>query len=160
LVEGGIEGYDLRDIGKNVCDGVDAEEVRRVVQGGEVAAVFDLLEDVIVDEGASGEEICTLDYTVADGFYVREGFEDAEFRVYEGVHDELHADHVVWDGEVAGEAFLAGGAVLDGALGEADLFYQTFGKKVVHIVALHVKELILDGGAAAIDYQDDHMCYQ
>jgi hypothetical protein len=151
-MEGGVESDHLGDVGEDVGDGVDAEEVGGIVKRREVAAEFDLAEDVFIYKGAAGEEIGTLDDSVADCLHVGEGLEDAELGVDKGVHDEFHADYVVGDGKVADEAFLAGGAMFYRALGEADLFYETFGKKVVHFVALHIKELILDGGAAAIDY--------
>ncbi len=65
LVEGGVEGHDLRDVRENGLHGVDAQQVRRVVERGEVAAEGDLLQDVVVHEDGTGEEVAALDDAVA-----------------------------------------------------------------------------------------------
>lgn len=48
-----IEGHDLRNLRENLLHGTDAEKMGRIVERSEVAAVLDLLEHVLVHEGAA-----------------------------------------------------------------------------------------------------------
>ena len=138
LMEGGIEGHDLRDVRENGLHGVDAQQVRRVVERGEVAAEGDLLQDVVVHEDGTGEEVAALDDAVAHRLDVLEGGKDARL------------------GKVLHDLVTTGRGVLEDARGEADLLGDTFGDDVEHIVVFHVEELVLDGRTSAIDDKDDH----
>ena len=129
------------------------------MQRGEIAADLDLGDDVLVDDGASREEICTLDDAVTHSFDVVEGGKHSVNRIHEGVKDELHSELVVGDVDFPVHPFLTGGLVCDIAAGKADLLDDTLCKKVVYVVALHVQELVLDGRASAIDYKDDHIFF-
>ena len=156
LVEGGVEGHDLRNGRKDMLDRFDAEEVGRVVQRGEVAAEGDLFDDIVIDEGAAGEEIAALDDAVADGVDVFEGLEDAGAGSGKGFEDELHADFVVRDGQVSDDLVPAGGGILENTFGKADLFGDTLCDDIEDVGALHVKQLILDRGASAVDDENYH----
>ena len=156
LVESGVEGHDLRHIRQHVRDGLDAEQVGRVVERGEVAADLDLLQHVLADEGAPGEEIRALHDAVADGLDVVEAGEHAVLGIHEGVEHELHADFVVRNGLGHGVRLFAGGLMGKAAVGQADLLDQAFGQQIIDIVVLHVQQLVLDRRAAAIDNQNNH----
>ena len=156
LVEGRVESHHLGHVRKDLLHRPDAEQVRRVVKRGEIAANLDLGKDILVDEGAAREEIRTLDDTVADRLDVVEGLEHAAIRIHEGVQQELHADLVVGDGKILRQDRLAGGLVGQDSLGETDFLDDALGHQVIYIIALHVQQLVLDGRAAAIDYKNDH----
>ena len=49
------------------------------------------------------------------------------------------------------------GGILENPFREADLLGDTFGNDVVHIVALHIEELVFDGRTAAIDNEYNHI---
>ena len=95
LVECGVESHHLGDVGQNLLASPDTEYVGRIVQGSEVTAELDLLHHVLVDDGASGEEICSLDYPVAYRLDVGERLEDPVLLVHQGVQHQLHSDCVV-----------------------------------------------------------------
>ena len=77
-------------------------------------------------------------------------------RVGEGLEDQLHAHLVVGDGKLADDFFLARGGVLENTFGKADLFGDTLCNDIEDVVVLHVKQLVLDRGTAAIDDEYDH----
>ncbi len=79
--------------------------------------------------------------------------------VHEGVKDELHAYLVVFDADFLLHLFLAGRLVGDVSAGKADLLDDALGQEVIYFIALHVKELVLDGRASAIDYKNDHIVF-
>ena len=107
LVEGSVEGDDLRNRREDGLHGMDAQQVSRIVERSEVAAEGDLLEDVIIDKDGTGEEIAALDDAVAHRLDVLEGREDARLRVGQGLKDELHAHFVVGDGDVLHDFFMS-----------------------------------------------------
>ena len=72
-MEGGIEGHDLRNARKDGLHGMDTQEVRRIVERGEIAAEGDLLEYVVIDKDGTGEEVASLDDTVTDCLDILEG---------------------------------------------------------------------------------------
>ena len=156
LVEGRIEGDDLRDRRQDRLDGMDAEQVGRVVERGEFRAVGDLVQHVLVHKGAAGEEIAALDDAVADRLDVLEGLQNAGLRVGEGVEDELHADLVVGNRQVDDLFFPARRRILENTHRKADLFDDTLRDDIIKVVILHVQQLVLDRGAAAVDNKDDH----
>ena len=156
-MEGGVEGDDLRDGREHFLHGVDTQQVRRIVERGEVAAEGDLLEDVVVHEDRAGEEVAALDDAMAHRLDVLEGLQNARLRVRQGFQDELHAHFVVRNREVLHDFVLTGRSVLEDAGREADLLGNTLRDDVEHVVALHVQQLVLDGRTSTIDDKDNHI---
>ena len=121
-------------------------------QRREIAADFNLAEDIVIDQGAAGEEVRALDYTVAHSLYVIETAQHAVHRIHQKIHHELHPHLMVGDGPELGVWLLTGRLVGKLSFGKTDFFNHSLGKKIIDVVALHVKELVLDGRTAAIDY--------
>ena len=136
---------------------MDAQKVGGIVQRGEVRAEVDLLENVVVYQHGAGEEVSTLHNTVTHGLNVFQRLEDTGLRIRQGPQDELHALLVVRDGNVGNNLVLSGGSILENAGRKADFFCYTFGDYVKYVVAFHVKKLVLDGRASAVDDENDHM---
>ena len=151
LVEGRVEGDDLRDRREHGLHGTDAQQVRRIVERGEIAAEVDLLQDVVVHEDGTGEEIAALDDAVADRLDVLEGSQDARLGIRQRLQDQLHAHPVVRDGKILHDLLASGRSVLEDTGGKADLFRDTFGDDVENVVVLHIQQLVLDGRTATID---------
>ena len=118
----------------------------------EIAADLDLAEHVVVHERTSGEEIGALHYAVAHRLDVIEAAEHSVDGIHEKVKHKLHSHLVVRNGAKFSERLLAGGLVGDLALRQAYFLHYTFGQKIIDIVTLHVKELVLDRRASAVDY--------
>ena len=73
-------------------------------------------------------------------------------RIHKGVEDQLHPDLVVRDRQSPDKRLLARRFMCDTTVREGNLLDEALGQKFINIIPLHVKKLILDGGAAAIDY--------
>ena len=157
LMESSVEGDDLRDGRENLLHGVDAQQVRRIVERGEVAAEGDLLEDVVIHEDGAGEEIAALDDAVTHRLDVLQGLQDARLGIRQGFQDELHAHFVVCNRDVLHDFVPAGRSVLEDAGGKADLLGDTLRDDVEHVVVLHVEQLVLNGRTSTIDDKDDHI---
>ena len=155
-MERGVEDDHLRDGRQDVLHRADTEDVGRVVERREIAADLDLAHHVLIHDRTSGEEIGTLDDAVADGLDVLEGGKHARLRGDKLVQDELHTDFVVRNREFLAHVFLAGRLVGQDTHREADFLDETFREQVIHVVVLHVQQLVFDRIAAAVDYQNDH----
>jgi len=99
-VEGGVEDDGLGDIGEHFAHGVDAGEVAGGVERGEVFEAFDLLDDLIGDEGAVLEDFAAVSDAVTDGADFLEVADDTQLGVGEGVEDDFDAFGMVGDGEL------------------------------------------------------------
>ena len=151
VVEGRVEHGDVGHAREDALAGLDAAEVRRVVQRRQRGAFADDVLDLVGDHGRVVELLAAVHDAVADGLDLLEAVEHAEFGI-----DQLLANHpqrlvVVCDLrlflEIASvEALVAqvGFAqpdALDDALG-ADLFF------------LHGEHGELERGTAGVDDQD------
>ena len=85
-----------------------------------------------------------------------EGLKYAVLLGNEEVEDFLDADGVAGNGFFDFIFVLAGDAVGEGTHLFADTLDKTFCEKVEFVVALHIKNLILKGRAAAVQYKYDH----
>ena len=156
LVESGIKRNHLRNCGKGFLHSPDTKEMGRVVEGGEICTEGDLVDDGIIHQYGTGEEITTLHDAVAHSFNVFKGLENTGLGICEGGQDELHTHLVVRNGNVRHNFFFTGGSVLQDTGGKADFLCNTLCDDVKHIVALHVQKLVLYGRAAAVDNKDNH----
>ena len=102
--------------------------------------------------GAAGEEVGALHDAVAHGLDVIKAAEHSVGGIHEKVEDEPHSDLVVRYRKFLGIGFLAGGLMGHLSFGKTDFLDYAFCQKIVDIVAFHIKELVLDGRAAAVDY--------
>jgi hypothetical protein len=136
---------------------VDAQKVGGIVQRGEIGTEGDLVKDVRGDDGTAGEEVSALNDAVAHCLDVLERLQDAGLLVRKGGKDKLHTYAVVRNGDIRYNFFTASRGILKHTCGKADLFCNTFGDDIEYIVALHIKQLILDGGASTIDNEDNHI---
>ncbi len=66
-MEGGVEHSDLRYIGHKGRDGLDAGDVGRIVERCQIVAVFHLLDNLVGDQHAFAEFLCSVDNAVTNG---------------------------------------------------------------------------------------------
>ena len=116
----------------------------RVVERSEIAADFDLLHHVFINEHRAAEKVGTLHDTVTDCVDLVEMLDDTGLGVGKGVEHELHAESVVGNGLHHHYRLLAGGLVGEFAVGQRYLFEITFGEKGVLLSAFHIQKLVLD----------------
>ena len=101
--------------------------------------VLDLVHHLGRDTDAAVEEFAAVGHAVADGIDAFERVDDAFFGADEGV--EHHLD--------------TGGMVGDHV---TDAFYETLFHQGIVFGAPHVKQLVFQRGATAIEDKDDHIC--
>ena len=89
---------DLRNAGHDGFAGVDADDVRRIVERSHSRAFFQGFHDFICNERGSSEFFAAMDDAVADSVDGIHGFDDAAFSVGEDVEDEFDSDLVIRDG--------------------------------------------------------------
>ena len=151
-VERVVEDDDLRDVfPEDVFRGVDALDVRRVVERGEVAEHVDVRLDLFVDEAALFVEGAALNDPVADGRDLVEGVDDLEVALGEDLFDFIERGGVVGHGNV--EADLLSLCLRGDLAVEADALAKTGGDGRFIV---HVDELILERRGAAVDDEDFH----
>ena len=155
-MEGGVKGHDLRNIRKDGLDGVDAQDMGRIVERGEIRADFDLLHHVVIDEFALGEILSSLNYAVADSLNVVKRLKDSCLRVDESLKDELHTLGMVLYRKILHDLLFSSSSELETSDRESDLFSDTFCDDIEDIIVLHVKKLVFDGRASAIDDKNNH----
>ena len=76
--------------------------------------------------------------------------------VDKGVKHNLHSDRVVRDRKILHNLLLTRRSVLEPSAFKADFLNYTFGQKGVNVIVLHVKQLVLDRRASAIDNKNNH----
>ena len=113
------------------------------MERGEVAAELYLAQHFLIDEGALGEELPSLHYTVPYGLYVLKRLEHAVLRIGQLGKYELHPRLVVGNGQDLFNLVLAGGPVCEASFRQSDFFDYALGNDIINIIALHVKQLIL-----------------
>ena len=157
LMEGRVEHHHLGHVGQNLLAGADAEQMGVVMERCELGADLDLVQHVVVHQGAAVEIVGSLHDAVTYCLDVREALEHSVFGMHKVVQHELHSHRMVGNGDVDGDLFAAGRLIGVDAVGKADFFHYAFGQDVVDIVAAHVHKSVLDGGGAAIDYEYYHL---
>ena len=85
-----------------------------------------------------------------------ERLEHTMLRIHKSIEYNLHSDFVVRNIEFLVHLVLARRLMGYASHRKSHLFNETLGQKIVYIVTLHIKKLILDGRATAIDYKNDH----
>ena len=155
-MEGGVKDGNLRDfVAQSGLAGVDADDVGRIVEGGQGVAGLDGLHDLVVDEDGGGKGFAAVDDAVAHCVDLAHGGDDAVGRVYQGVEHGLDGLGVGGHGDVDGvQLGLAGQLGLIGELAvDTDALAQAFGQQVA---GGGVQQLILQRGAACVDNQNVH----
>ena len=140
-VEAGVEDGDVGNALHLLLAGLDAGEVRRVVEGAEVEALADRLLDGGFDERGLGELQSAVEDAVADGVDFGKRLHGAVLRVREGGADMLEGLSVV-EGLDALRLLLAAGGLIDevGVFG-ADAFDDALAE---HGLGLHAEEHVLE----------------
>ena len=151
-MESRVKDTDLRNARHDSFAGVDADDVRRIVERSHSRAFFQGFHDFICNERGSRKFFAAMDDTVADSIDGIHGFDDATFSIGENVEDEFDSDFVVRNG-LFDFFFLAIPFVCQLRIGKADFFDQTF---CHYFFIVHVDELVLQGRAAAVYNQYDH----
>ena len=65
--------------------------------------------------------------------------------VREGIEDELHSHLVVRNRKILYDLLLACSSVLETTRFETDFLHDTFREDIINLIALHIKQLVLDG---------------
>ena len=71
--------------------------------------------------------------------------EDSMFTISKSLENKLHSDLVVRNRQILYYFILTDNGMLKTPSLQTDFLYNTFGEEIVDFIALHVKQLILDG---------------
>ena len=155
LMEGSVEHADLRHILAHDLDaGVDAGDVRGVVQRREGGAVFKRLHDLVRDAHGGSELLAAVDDPVADSVYLAHTGHDAVLGARKLVDDRGYGLGMGRQGNILVEHGLAAD--------ERGVFQMTVDAYPLakalreHGLGLHINELVLEGGASGVDDQYFH----
>ena len=158
-MECGIEGNHLGNLRKHVLHRPDAEQMGRIVERSEVAADLYLLQHILIHEGTAMEILAAVHDSVAHSLDVLHRVEHSGLLVRERVEHEFHTHLVVRDRQFPDNLVVTRTGILEDAALKSNLFDYTLGYEVIDIIALHIKELVLDGRASAIDNKNDHIVF-
>ena len=86
-MEGGIENSNHGDAAHNVAAGIDADDVRGIVQGSEGGALLESRHDLIGDEDGGGKLLAAVDDAVANSVDFLHGGNNAVLGAGELVDD-------------------------------------------------------------------------
>jgi hypothetical protein len=111
---------------------------------GEHGAFLKLCHNLVSDKLAAHELLSAMHDTMSHSLYVLQSFKHSVFLVHKGVEDSMHADRMVSYGHFPDKFLFAGGLMLETAGLHTDSFYETFGKKIINLIVLHIKKLILE----------------
>ena len=154
---GGVESrIKHSDVGlilaKDLVGGLDTQDGGGVVQGGQGAQVMDGLDDLRGDQATFLELLAAVDHAVADGVDLGNAVNDLALAGGHLLHDLGECLGV--GGEDGGRGGLVAVALVgDHAAFHADTLAQTFAK---NLFTVHVDELVLQAGRAAVDNQNFH----
>ena len=157
LMESGVEHCDHGHVAHDGLAGLDAGEVRGVVQRSERDALFDSVHDRSVNENGLGELLAAVEHTVADSVYLTHGGDHAVLGAYELVDRCGDSLGMRGHGDIRFKNLLVADqrGVLEMTV-NADALAQALGHD---LFGLHVDQLILKRGAAGIDNKDLHYLF-
>ncbi len=141
LVKGRVEDGDLGDARQEGLAGLDALEVMRIVQRGELDALADAGLDLVRDQHGLGEILAAVNDAVPDPVDLALLTDDAVLRVEEQRQDHLDGHSVVEDFADLPNPVAALGLVGDDGLARTDLLHDPLGQEDL---AFHADELELD----------------
>ncbi|OPZ75914.1 MAG: hypothetical protein BWY79_01889 [Actinobacteria bacterium ADurb.Bin444] len=155
LVERRVENGHLGDLGEDFHHGPNTHEVGRVMERSEGSAVFDGLEDLVGDDGRSGELLAPVDNPVSHRPQLVQAVQGSVLRGEKGFEDKLDAHLMVGDIHIGDHGFHAAFDVLDPGSGDADALHEPLAE---HLFRAHVEKLVLQRRTPTIQNQNFHQC--
>jgi len=155
-VKGRIKHAHLGHLGQQGHHGLDALDVGRVVQGGQLGIGVQGTHHVLIDAHRAGKGFATVHHPVTHGFDLACLLQHAGLGVDQHVQHQLDGILVVLHLQVAAHDVVAVGAPVGQAgVAQADFFDDAAGQHCL-FPGVEVKELILDGRASAVEDQNLH----
>ena len=152
-MEGGVKHGHHGGAGHEGLASLDADDVGGVVERGQGVALLNGGHDLVGDEDGPGELLSAVDHPVAHRVDLLHGADHAVSGVHQGVQHGLDGLVVGGHGHVGLlDSLLALGLVGELAV-DADALTQALGQ---HLLRLRVEQLILQRGAAGVNYQNIH----
>ena len=152
LVERGVEDCDLRNGRKRLRYGVDSEEICRIVERGNLAALANLRNHLVCHEGTAEKLLSAMHHAVSHSLDVVKRAKASIFLVKQRVKHSLNTNGVVLNRHFAHKFLLSGSLMLETSDLKADALDESLREKIIDIVVLHVQQLILQRRAAAVEH--------
>ena len=109
-----------------------------------VNTFLDLLYHLVSNELTAHELFSTMNNTMTYRLDILECRKDTGLLVKKGIDNCLDTDGMILDRHFLYNLFLTCCLMLEATCFHSDSLDKTFGKKVVHLVILHIKKLILE----------------
>ena len=141
-MEGGVEDTNLRHVGQDGFDGMNAFQVGGVVQRGQVVAGGEGVEHFLGQQYRLAELFAAVHHAVAYGIDFVERLDGSVLGAGQRVEDELYAYGVFGDVFLQNLLFAVGQSQLQERVGQADFLDTAL---CDDRLAVHVEQLIFDG---------------
>ena len=155
-MEGGVEHGHLGHVAHDGLAGVDAGDVGGVVEGGQGNALGDGGHDVLVDQHRVGKLLAAVDDAVTHGADLPHALDHAVLLAGQLIQHGGNGLGVGGHGHVLVEHGLAVLGLVGQVAVDADALAQTLGQE---LLALHVQQLVLQRGGAAVDNKNFHKSF-
>ena len=155
LMERGIKHRDHRHPGHELFAGMNAGQVRRVVERRKIRDIADGADHIVVDENCLVKPLSAVDDTMSDSTDLGEGGDHTHLRVQQMVDDRLDRRAVIRHRDLLSPLCSARRRVRDTGSLRADALAQTLGQ---HLLRDAVNQLILQRRTAAVNHQNVHIC--
>ena len=153
-MEGGVKHADLRDgFSHDFLAGVDAHDVRGVVQGSKLRALLQGLHDGVGNPDRAREGLGAVDNAVTHRVNLGQRGNAAVFGAGDALNDSLDGVGMVLHGHVGALELALGGLVIELPV-DADALAKALGQ---HFVGIGFNQLILQGRAAGVDDKNFHI---
>ena len=154
LMERGIKYSYLRDIlAHNVLARADTDQVCRVVQRSQRNASLDCLDNFIIDEDGISKVLAAVYDTMTNSINFGHGLDNAPLLVNQDVDDSADCIGMILHRNVCLVLFF----LVRVGVGQTTINTNSLAQALSqNSLVVHVEELILQGRAARIDYQNIH----
>ena len=128
---------------KHCRHSLDAKNIRRVVKRSKYRALLELSHNLVIDELAAHELLRSVDNTMSYSLDVLKCGKHTILLISQCIENFLNTHCMVLDRHLLLELFLTSCLMLQASYLHSDPLNQTLGKKIIHLLTLHIKKLIL-----------------
>ena len=147
LEEGCVEHRHLRGVRHELLACSDASDRSLVVKRSKFCQLFDLCDNVIIDEGRAIEVFATMHDTMPNRADLVERCDDRIVPRKKGINDELECFSVIFQ-RFLDQNLIIVNTMLAESIGRTDALAQTARK---HLIGIEIDELILERRRSCID---------
>ena len=143
-MECSVEHSHLRNCRQNFCNRLYTKQIGRVMKRCEHRAFLKLSHHLVCNELAAYELLSAVNHAMTHSLDIFKSSKNSIFLVKESIHNGSDTYSMVLDRHFLNKFFLSGSLMLQTACFHSDPLDNTFGKEIINLFVLHIKELILE----------------